>query len=237
MPAPSAALFRALFEVGLDRRQISIHEMLIDILEIVAVAEGSKPAFVGGCGEGARWRLDALATVASGAGLSISRSPGEGAESALWITRGPGIREGEAPLGTRLGYPRCCVDHDTRAVRAEKSGDAAGARQALEHVWRTRIHFPYIGFNACPACLADCHESAAADHNRRARALAFALQPGFARALWATALAEAALATTGDFRGLDPTEAAPCPCGSKTAFRACCRPRPEYRPEFRDAPG
>jgi hypothetical protein len=103
----------------------------------------------------------------------------------------------------------------------------------MEPVWRTRIAFPYVGHTACRDCLAQSDGSPSARLNARARQLAFALDPAFARALWRAAVGEAALATTGNFQSLDPTADAPCPCGSGLAHGACCAGQPQALPAFR----
>jgi hypothetical protein len=83
--AMSQGLFRALWDVGLDRKQLSIHEMLTDILEVVAVAEGLKPAHLAGQGEGAVWRIDAFERIATAAGLCTLRTASIGSDpSARW---------------------------------------------------------------------------------------------------------------------------------------------------------
>lgn len=155
-----------------------------------------------------------------------------------------------ALLPAVLGYPECCVDDDARSERGfvralvglyEKQhgirGEAdvlrameeglpvrgdPGASSALEPVWRTRIAFPYLGYTACRRCLARHASSPSAGLNRAARLLAMSLDREFASALWRAALAEAALATTGDFRSLDPAPADPCPCGSGALYGDCC---------------
>jgi hypothetical protein len=296
--APPHALFRALWEVGLDRGQLSLHEMLTDILEVAQVAAGSKPAHLAGQGEGAAWRIGEFARIAAAAGLKVLRTAplaapepdlaGEfpaiaaamqagaaraerrpDAPQVLWIVRDPALAE---PIGRLvvgdvarvpqvLGYPCCCAQHEARsaaqsvrallrlyaaqhglqgeeavldAIRAGlgvRPGPAAAA--ALEGAWRTRLAFPYLGYTACPACLARPRTSPSAGRNRRARILAFRLDEGFAVALWRTALGEAALATRGDFRALDPAPADPCPCGSGSGYGSCCAGRRDAMPEFR----
>jgi hypothetical protein len=67
-------LFHALWNAGLDRKHLSLHEMLSDILEVVAVAEGAKPAHLAGQGEGALWRMDVFARAAVAAGLCTLRT-------------------------------------------------------------------------------------------------------------------------------------------------------------------
>jgi hypothetical protein len=76
----SAGLFHSLWDIGLDRQQPSIHEMLTDILEVVAVAEGSKPAHLAGQGRAAAWRADAFARAAGTAGLQVLRTAPLGAD-------------------------------------------------------------------------------------------------------------------------------------------------------------
>jgi hypothetical protein len=291
------ALFRALCEVGLDRRQLSIHEMLTDILEVVQVVDGSKPAHLAGQGEGAAWRMAAFERIAADAGLHVLRTAPIADSAArrasvdtefpliaaaldpvaeraperevLWIHRDPGLADaigrlaaGDAKLMARvLGYPACCTEHEARSeadfvrallrlceeqhglggetavLEARRSGLALrpnpAASAELEAVWRTRLVFPYLGHTACPACLARPRNSASARLNRRARGLAFRLDPAFAAAVWRTALAEAALATRGDCRALDPVPADPCPCGSSRSHADCCARRRSAMPEFR----
>jgi hypothetical protein len=100
-------LFRALWKVGLDRKQLSIHEMLTDILEVLAVAEGSKPAYLGGQGEGAAWRLDAFARVAATAGLQVLRTAPIGAPSASqWESAASEFPLIAAALERRAAQPR-----------------------------------------------------------------------------------------------------------------------------------
>lgn len=297
----SIKLFRSLCEVGLDRKQLSIHEMLMDILEVVEVARGLKPAHLSGHGEGAPWRMDAFERIAAEAGLHSIRTaemprPDDRydhvahefpliaaamrartaqtpqplqSQRVLWIYREPCLEAaisrlvaGEhALLPAVLGYPRCCADYDSRseisfvrallrlyeaqhsirgeaaALQAMEAGLAASAHQAasidLEPVWRTRIRFPFVGHTACPQCLSKAQDSPSGEINRRARELAFSLNAGYARALWGASLAEAALATTGDFRSLDPAPADPCPCGSDLPYRECCAGRVTVRLEFR----
>ena len=293
----SSSLFRSLWSVGLDRRHLSIHEMLTDILEVVEVAAGLKPAHLAGQGGGEAWRREEFEGSAAAAGLLTLRTPGmpppadrntgvasefplvaaalqarappHPAPQVLWIYRdaslGTAIRRlagGERELAsTVLGYPPCCVDYDAqgelnfvrgmmRLYREQHSldGEAAvlqameagvavrpdpAASRDQETVWRTRIRFPYIGHNACPRCLAQPEKSPSARLNRRARALAFSLDPAFGVALWRAALGEAALATTGDFRALDPAAADSCPCGSGLNYEYCCARRGTAMPEFR----
>jgi hypothetical protein len=294
-------LFRALCEVGLDRKQLSIHEMLMDILEVVEVARGLKPAHLAGHGERAPWRMDEFARIAAEAGLhSIQtaemRQPDDRyddvadeypliaaamrarsmqtpqppqSRQVLWIYRDLSLETaisrllaGEhALLPAVLGYPRCCAEYDSHSeinfvrallrlyetqhgirdeaavLQAMAAGLATSADPAasidLEPVWRTRIRFPFIGHTACPRCLSMAPDSPSGVINRRSRQLAFSLDAGYARALWQAALAEAALATTGDFRSLDPTPADPCPCGSDLPYRDCCAGRAVVRLEFR----
>jgi hypothetical protein len=293
-------LFRSLWQVGLDRRHPSIHEMLTDLLEVVEVANGMKPAHLAGQGGGETWRRDRFARCAEKAGLLTLRTPEprrpEDCRTALagefplvaaalreraaraafpsfpevvWIHReaslGPSIRRlaaGETELiPAVLGYPHCCADHDARGeldfvrammrlyrdqhglegetavLRAMETGvsvrpDPAASRDQ-ETVWRTRICFPYLGHNACPQCLARPEDSPSAHLNRHARELAFFLDPNFAAAVWRAALGEAALATAGDFRALDPVAGDPCPCGSGTKYADCCTARTQTMPEFR----
>lgn len=297
----SIRLFRALCEVGLDRKQLSIHEMLIDILEVVEVARGLKPAHLAGHGERAPWRMEEFERIATEVGLHsmrtgemrrpderydrvaaefpliaaamrdraahVSQSPQS--QQVLWIYREPSLAPaisrlvaGEhALLPAVLGYPRCCADHDLHseinfvrallrlyeaqhgirgegaALQAMEAGLPASADPAasidLEPVWRTRIRLPFVGHTACPLCLSKAPDSPSGEINRRARELAFSLDAGYARALWQAALAEAALATTGDFRSLDPAPADPCPCGSVLPFRDCCAERAAVELEFR----
>jgi len=296
----SSSLFRSLWSVGLDRRHLSIHEMLTDILEVVEVAAGLKPAYLAGQGGGEAWRREEFERCAAEAGLLTLRTPGlspsadritgvagefpliaaalqarvaqgrpQTAPEVLWIYRdaslGVAIRRlagGERGLVTTvLGYPPCCADYDAlgelnfirammrlyreqhglddeaAVLRAMEAGVAVrpdpAASDDQETVWRTRICFPYVGHNACPSCLARPEKSPSAPLNRRARALAVSLDPAFAAALWRAALGEAALATTGDFRSLDPVSGDPCPCGSGLNYEDCCARRDTAMPEFR----
>lgn len=294
-------LFHALCEVGLDRKQLSIHEMLMDILEVVEVAHGLKPAHLAGHGERSPWRMDEFERIAAEAGLQAMRTseilrPEDRyehvadefpliaaamrartvqtprplhAQQVLWIFRERSLETAisrlvageQALLPAVLGYPRCCADYDLRseinfvrallrlyeaqhgirgeaaALQAMEAGVTVSADQAasidLEPVWRTRIRFPFIGHTACPQCLSKAQDSPSGEINRRAREFAFSLDAGYARALWQAALAEAALATTGDFRSLDPAPADPCPCGSDLPYRDCCAGRAAVRLEFR----
>ncbi len=289
-------LFRSLWSVGLDRRHLSIHEMLIDILEVVEVAEGLKPAHLAGQGGGEAWRREEFERSAAAAGLLTLRTPGmlppadrnagvagefplvaaalqaqapRPAPEVLWIYRdaslGAAIRRvagGEREwIPTVLGYPPCCVDYDAQGelnfvrgmmrlyreqhgldgeaavLQAMEAGVAVrpdpAASRDQETVWRTRIRFPYLGHNACPRCLAQPEDAPSARLNRRARAIAFSLDPAFGVALWRAALGEAALATTGDFRSLDPAPGDPCPCGSGLRYKGCCAGHGAAMPEFR----
>src|SRR5512143_1439134 len=68
-------LFRSLWNVGLDRKHLSIHEMLVDILEVVEVAEGLKPAHLAHAGDGQAWRSDGFERAVIDAGLHTLRTP------------------------------------------------------------------------------------------------------------------------------------------------------------------
>lgn len=297
--APRQRLFDALRDVGLDRKRLSIHEMLIDILEVVEVAEGVKPSHLAGQGERALWQIDAFERIAAAAGLLTLRTPPippvtgrydtmasslplmaatlrrrtqYAAEprlenQVLWIYRDDALAEAIAGL-TRgelerlpgvLGYPACCVAADMQAelrfVRevmqlyqdrhglhsetavAQAIGrsvqEESGIGGDMEPVWRTRLAFPYVGHTACRECLGQPDASPSGLLNRRARELAFALDPAFARGVWRAALSEAALATTGHFQSLDPAAQASCPCGSGLAYRECCEGEPQAQPAFR----
>lgn len=96
--AVSQELFRALWDAGLDRKHPSIHEMLTDLVEVVAVGEGSKPAHLAGQGGGAAWRIDAFARAAAAAGLPVLRTAALGADP---VRRWAGIAA-EFPLVARV---------------------------------------------------------------------------------------------------------------------------------------
>lgn len=180
----------------------------------------------------------------------------------LWVYRGATLKArirrlagGESNLVSAvLGYPECCVEWELQSERHDVAGaqraaavggagtpsaphaaaiDVPAARHELDSVWRTRLALPYLGFNACPHCLARPHSSASAVINRTARELAFALDPDYAHGIWKSALEEAALATTGNCRSLDPATGDSCPCGSTLSYGECCGRSGAVMPEFR----
>lgn len=144
---------------------------------------------------------------------------------------------GEADLGELLGYPACCADTHAASAQAfmEACVDALAAQYATTDPERimalldadaavdparlpmampsSGLAFPYVSFDACPACHTGSSGPAAATQ-APLRDLAFALSRPFATQIWLAQAMEAGaeMPATNDA----------CPCHSGEAFGRCC---------------
>jgi uncharacterized protein YchJ len=156
----------------------------------------------------------------------------------------PDVVAGDMGVADALGYPSCCVIHDSERKLAMAEAYVQGIIDTYHpatpdevfSLWKQNVkvqitvdpdvdigetgaslrRFPYVQFVACPTCLAHA-DSLAASTNGRMRDLAFELSPSFGRQIW-----QARDLVVNKGRPIPVGRNDACPCGSGSKFKWCC---------------
>ena len=281
------SLFSDLRALSFDRHEKqSAYENLTDVLEIISVARGLKPAHLNGQGLRSERLLLDLEAIAERHGLlhhrthsivpcthrppnyhpSIvawerekTRQDAFASPKILWLYRTRSLTAtidsaaaGVVDVSAVLGYPLCCVNHDSEAsvtlgelyvdALAQQFGAAdpeainrlraADTRVTNEQITNhIRNHFTHVQrsrellpFVSFTACT-DCLErrdSPAARLNGEMRALALDMAPDFAAEIQRAITAEGSRPAPTAGPAKKVGRNDPCPCGSGRKFKRCC---------------
>ena len=168
----------------------------------------------------------------------------------LWIYRDPAAADriqravdGKMSRSETLGYPKCCVQHESkvmarmleqfiqglerkfktqtqaeliRLLDEDASPDEIDMSWLAPEVQASYRLYPYVKFRACPECLKK-KDSPAAKINRQMRDLAFSLSPAFSRDIW-----HSRYQNLSKDRTVQVSKSDPCPCGSEEKYKRCC---------------